>query len=72
MLDILQDYNYDAAGCMEITVFTGCCQYPPDGDLVKLWHDHKPPLLQMLKAVSQKKYYLNIFYYMQRIIVSKV
>ena len=38
---------------MELTVFTGCCRYPPEGELAKLWHDNKMALTEMLKMVNQ-------------------
>lgn len=46
-----QDFSMDFGHCPEITVYTGCCLYPPAEQLAALWAENKKPLLSMLVEV---------------------
>ncbi|KAL3269149.1 hypothetical protein HHI36_008229 [Cryptolaemus montrouzieri] len=52
----MQDYNYFAAGCMEITLEISCCKYPEEDKLQELWEQNKRALLmyslEALKGVA--------------------
>ncbi|XP_046550108.1 carboxypeptidase D-like [Haliotis rubra] len=49
----LMDYIYDSQHIPTITVYTGCCVYPPSSLLIDLWHANKKSLL----AVIQESHY---------------
>lgn len=42
----------DFGHCPEITVYTGCCLFPPAEQLASLWAENKKALLSMLVEVS--------------------
>ena len=42
----------DFGHCPEITVYTGCCLFPPAEQLSTLWAENKKALLSMLVEVS--------------------
>ena len=44
----MQDYNYHAAGCMELTLEVACCKYPNASDLQMYWDENKDALLAYL------------------------
>ena len=44
----MQDYNYEHAGCMELTLEVGCCKYPPASQLEQLWLDNREALMALL------------------------
>lgn len=46
-----QDFNMDFGHCPEITVYTGCCLFPPAEQLATLWTENKKSLLSMLVEV---------------------
>ena len=48
----MQDYNYWAHGCSEITVELTCCKYPPASHLPQIWSHNKPALLAFLRRAS--------------------
>lgn len=47
-----QDFSTDLGHCPEITVYTGCCLFPPADQLVTLWAENKKALLSMLVEVG--------------------
>lgn len=47
----MQDYNYIANNCFEITIEQGCQKFPPAADLPKYWLENKNPLLAFLDQV---------------------
>ena len=47
----MQDYNYIAGGCMEITLEIGCCKYPAEADLQSYWLDNRAALMTFLLQV---------------------
>jgi carboxypeptidase D len=48
----MQDYNYWANGCMEITLELSCCKYPAASELEKAWTDNKKSLIEYLKMAN--------------------
>ncbi|KAM9318296.1 carboxypeptidase D [Pholidichthys leucotaenia] len=44
----MKDFSMDFGHCPEITVYTGCCLFPPPEQLPTLWAENKKPLLSML------------------------
>ncbi|KAM8769489.1 carboxypeptidase D isoform 1-T1 [Acanthopagrus schlegelii] len=49
----MKDFSMDFGHCPEITVYTGCCLYPPAEQLATLWAENKKPLLSMLVEVHK-------------------
>lgn len=49
-----QDFSMDFGHCPEITVYTGCCLFPPAEQLATLWAENKKALLSMLVEVRYK------------------
>lgn len=47
----MQDWNYIAAGCMEITLEIGCYKYPRSPKLPNFWLDNKEALLTFMEQV---------------------
>lgn len=37
----MQDFNYVAHGCMELTLEISCCKYPTSNQLQNLWEANK-------------------------------
>ena len=48
-----QDFSVDFGHCPEITVYTGCCMFPPAEQLSTLWAENKKALLSMLVEVRR-------------------
>ncbi|KAG7282523.1 hypothetical protein CRUP_020238 [Coryphaenoides rupestris] len=44
----MKDFSVDFGHCPEITVYTGCCFFPPANQLATLWAENKKALLSML------------------------
>ncbi|XP_077999109.1 carboxypeptidase E-like isoform X2 [Glandiceps talaboti] len=44
----MQDYNYLATNCFEITLELGCVKYPPASELHQYWNDNKLSLLNYM------------------------
>ncbi|CAL8351183.1 unnamed protein product [Lota lota] len=44
----MKDFSVDFGHCPEITVYTGCCMFPPAEHLSTLWAENKKALLSML------------------------
>ncbi|XP_071756734.1 carboxypeptidase D isoform X1 [Centroberyx gerrardi] len=49
----MKDFSVDFGHCPEITVYTGCCLFPPAEQLATLWAENKKPLLSMLVEVHK-------------------
>ena len=45
----MQDYNYYAHGCMEITLELSCCKYPMASTLQGHWEDNRISLINFLQ-----------------------
>ncbi|XP_029026026.1 carboxypeptidase D isoform X2 [Betta splendens] len=49
----MKDFSMDFGHCPEITVYTGCCWFPPADQLATLWTENKKALLSMLVEVHK-------------------
>lgn len=49
----MKDFSMDFGHCPEITVYTGCCLFPPSEQLATLWSENKKALLSMLVEVHK-------------------
>lgn len=49
----MKDFSMDFGHCPEITVYTGCCLFPPVEQLASLWAENKKALLSMLVEVHK-------------------
>ncbi|XP_070761493.1 carboxypeptidase D [Enoplosus armatus] len=49
----MKDFSMDFGHCPEITVYTGCCLFPPVEQLATLWAENKKALLSMLVEVHK-------------------
>uniref|UniRef100_A0A8D3B7U8 Carboxypeptidase D, a n=1 Tax=Scophthalmus maximus TaxID=52904 RepID=A0A8D3B7U8_SCOMX len=49
----MKDFSMDFGHCPEITVYTGCCFFPPGEQLATLWAENKKALLSMLVEVHK-------------------
>ncbi|KAG8002060.1 Carboxypeptidase D [Nibea albiflora] len=49
----MKDFSMDFGHCPEITVYTGCCFFPPAEQLATLWAENKKALLSMLVEVHK-------------------
>ncbi|XP_033832557.1 carboxypeptidase D [Periophthalmus magnuspinnatus] len=49
----MKDFSMDFGHCPEITVYTGCCLFPPPDQLATLWAENKKALLSMLVEVHK-------------------
>ncbi|XP_044058334.1 carboxypeptidase D [Siniperca chuatsi] len=49
----MKDFSMDFGHCPEITVYTGCCVFPPVEQLATLWAENKKALLSMLVEVHK-------------------
>lgn len=54
----MQDYNYIAHGCMEITLEISCCKYPPPDELPTFWIDNK-----LVHNGTVKMKFWNLYYF---------
>ena len=48
----MQDANYWAFGCSEITIELTCCKYPYASELLQIWRDNKNSLIEYLKLAN--------------------
>ncbi|CAF2789085.1 unnamed protein product [Rotaria sp. Silwood2] len=44
----MQDFNYLASNCFELTVELGCKKFPPGKELFSLWNDNKKSLINFM------------------------
>ncbi|KAK9520795.1 hypothetical protein VZT92_020657 [Zoarces viviparus] len=49
----MKDFSMDFGHCPEITVYSGCCLFPPAEQLATLWAENKKALLSMLVEVHK-------------------
>ncbi|KAI4897574.1 hypothetical protein NFI96_020857 [Prochilodus magdalenae] len=49
----MTDFSMDVSLCPEITVYTGCCLYPPAQQLLLLWEEHRAALFAMLLEIHK-------------------
>uniref|UniRef100_A0A7N6AUX9 Peptidase M14 domain-containing protein n=1 Tax=Anabas testudineus TaxID=64144 RepID=A0A7N6AUX9_ANATE len=49
----MKDFSMDFGHCPEITVYTGCCLFPPADQLATIWAENKKALLSMLVEVHK-------------------
>ncbi|XP_067864382.1 carboxypeptidase D-like [Heptranchias perlo] len=49
----MKDFSVTYGHCPEITVYTGCCNFPHAKELATIWHDNKKSLLSMLVEVHK-------------------
>uniref|UniRef100_A0A8C5H4J4 Peptidase M14 domain-containing protein n=1 Tax=Gouania willdenowi TaxID=441366 RepID=A0A8C5H4J4_GOUWI len=49
----MKDFSMDFGHCPEITVYTGCCLFPPAEQLFTAWAENKKALLSMLVEVHK-------------------
>lgn len=49
----MKDFSMDFGHCPEITVYSGCCLFPPAEQLATLWAENKKSLLSMLVEVHK-------------------
>jgi len=47
----MQDWNYEALGCMELTLELSDVKYPIFGELDKFWEENREPLLAYMEQV---------------------
>jgi hypothetical protein len=47
----MQDFNYLASNCFELTFELGCKKFPPGTELQRLWLDNKNALLSFMFQV---------------------
>ncbi|XP_048374644.1 carboxypeptidase D [Sphaerodactylus townsendi] len=55
-LGSMKDFSVTYGHCPEITVYTGCCNFPGAGQLPALWAENKKALLAMLVEVHKGIY----------------
>ncbi|XP_069136324.1 carboxypeptidase D-like [Argopecten irradians] len=49
----LLDFAYDTVGSTAIEIYTGCCDYPDGHKLLAAWHNHRTPLLEIIKEATR-------------------
>ncbi|KAK1788062.1 hypothetical protein P4O66_016539 [Electrophorus voltai] len=49
----MKDFSMDVDACPEVTVYVGCCLYPPPQQLLPLWTEHAMPLFAMLLEIHK-------------------
>ncbi|KAK3084908.1 hypothetical protein FSP39_021215 [Pinctada imbricata] len=51
------DYLYDYIHSTSLIIHTGCCGYPDGHTLLDMWHQHRQPLLSLIREVSVHKHF---------------
>ncbi|OWF53104.1 carboxypeptidase D-like isoform X2 [Mizuhopecten yessoensis] len=49
----LLDFSYNSIGSTAIEVYTSCCAYPDGHKLLAAWHEHRTPLLDIIKEATR-------------------
>ncbi len=49
----MQDYNYNFAGCMEVTMELSCCKFNNKDQLQRLWMENKESLLTYMQQANR-------------------
>jgi len=44
----MQDYNYNFAGCLELTLELSCCKFPAAAELLPHWQKNRDALRLLL------------------------
>jgi carboxypeptidase E len=58
----MQDFNYLASNCFELTIELGCQKFPPGNELNLLWNENKKSLINFIWQVNRiKKFSILIF-----------
>ena len=47
----MQDFNYLASNCFDVTLEVGCRNFPPGKELLSIWNDNKRSLIQFIWQV---------------------
>ncbi len=50
----MQDFNYLASNCFELTLELGCRKFPPGKELNSIWNENKKPLIDFISQVEIK------------------
>jgi len=48
----MQDFNYLASNCFEITIEMGCTKFPPPSALPHFWRENKDALIDYILQVG--------------------
>ena len=51
----MQDYNYNYAGCMELTLEVACCKVPLENTLQGYWNHNRLALVHFLNQANSGK-----------------
>ena len=51
----MQDYNYRAAGVMELTLEISCCKFPAAAEIDRIWDENKESMLNFLLQINNGK-----------------
>lgn len=49
----MQDWNYLAAGCFELTIEVGCSKFPKESELPAFWSANREPLVKYIEQVHR-------------------
>jgi carboxypeptidase E len=48
----MQDFNYLASNCFELTLELGCRKFPPGKELNSLWNENQKSLIHFIWQVN--------------------